>query len=169
MLYMSTVMTWQTRSRSFADTEKLGEQLGRLAQPPLVLELRSDLGGGKTTFVRGLAKGLGIEAAVSSPSFTLSQEYPAKSGEKLYHFDFYRLAESGVVGDQLGEAIADPNGIVAIEWSDIVQDILPSDYMSVEFKPTVTSGDERGITITYSEKYSSLVRRLEEQLNTSQP
>lgn len=162
-------MIWQTRSRSSDDTEKLGEQLGKLLKNQLVLELRSDLGGGKTTFVRGLARGLGIKESVSSPSFTLSQEYRAKSGMKLYHFDFYRLKESGVVGEQLNEAISDRDGVVAIEWSDIVQKMLPSDYLSIEFKPTEADTDDRDIVISYPEKYSALIRKLEEQLTSSQP
>lgn len=95
----------------------------------------SDLGGGKTAFVRGLADGLGSKAAVRSPSFTLGNEYPA--GElTLHHFDFYRLSEPGLMQAQLAEILKDPKAIVAIEWPGSAENDLPPDRLQVRLIPT---------------------------------
>src|SRR5205809_5112570 len=102
MPYMSTGMIWQTSSISSSDTERLGELLGSQLSAGDVIELRSDLGGGKTTFVRGLVRGGGSRERVSSPTFTLSRLYKAKNFE-IQHFDFYRLDRPGVLEDQLAE------------------------------------------------------------------
>lgn len=162
-------MTWRTYSRSSADTENIGEQLGRLINPPIVIELRSDLGGGKTTFVRGLAKGLGYSGAVTSPTFTLSREYRAKSGIKLYHFDLYRLTESGVLADQLAEAVAQPKAVVAIEWSDVATDVLPGRRLIVELQPAAGLPDERLITIDYPNQQVDLIQQLRNNLTAIKP
>ncbi|MBX4191001.1 tRNA (adenosine(37)-N6)-threonylcarbamoyltransferase complex ATPase subunit type 1 TsaE, partial [Candidatus Saccharibacteria bacterium] len=83
-------MIWQTVSTSSAETESIGSLIGASLKGGEVIELRSDLGGGKTTFVRGLAAGAGSKANVTSPTFTLSRLYPAKNFS-IHHFDFYRL------------------------------------------------------------------------------
>ena len=100
-----------------------------------VIELVSDLGGGKTSFVRGLAKGMGSHDAVRSPSFTLSNQYRA-GGLTLHHFDFYRLAEPGIMKNELAEVLADPRAVVAVEWGDIVGDVLPAKRLTVHIKAT---------------------------------
>ena len=118
---------------SAVETEKLGEQIGKRLRGGEVIELVSDLGGGKTTFVRGLARGFGSAAHVSSPTFTISQEYKA-GGRTLYHFDFYRLHEAGIMADELAEAAHDPNAVVVVEWGDIVADVLPADCVTITIK-----------------------------------
>src|SRR4051812_18557733 len=105
MPYMSTDMIWQTSSTSFADTERLGELLGSRLDGSEVIELRSDLGGGKTTFVRGLIRGTGSKDHVVSPTFTLSRIYQTKDFQ-IHHFDFYRLNDPGILADQLAESIS---------------------------------------------------------------
>jgi tRNA threonylcarbamoyladenosine biosynthesis protein TsaE len=97
--------------------------------------MTSDLGGGKTTFVSGIAKGLGVKDTVHSPSFTLSNEY---QGEKLrlYHLDFYRLNDPGILRDELSEMVSDDKAVVAIEWADIVEDVLSEERLSVKLIPT---------------------------------
>lgn len=127
---MSTDLIWQTVSNSSADTEQIGRELGMRCKGGEVLELVSDLGGGKTTFVRGLAAGLGSTDAVASPSFTLSREYKADD-KTLYHFDFYRLQDAGLVGNELAEVVDDPQAVVAVEWADIVEDILPAQHLTI--------------------------------------
>jgi tRNA threonylcarbamoyladenosine biosynthesis protein TsaE len=168
MVCMSTGLMWQIRSIDSADTERLAELLGRLLSPPQLIELRADLGGGKTTFVRGLARGLGSKDVVSSPSFTLSRIYKFKGGE-IHHFDFYRLTEPGVLKDQLKESLNDKNVITVIEWSDIVQDVLPKDRISIEFRPLQTNSDEREITFTYLSQKESIIRRLESDSKEVKP
>jgi tRNA threonylcarbamoyladenosine biosynthesis protein TsaE len=105
-----------------------------------VLELISDLGGGKTTFVQGLARGLGYHGPVTSPTFTLSQVYRINPQLELHHYDLYRLGQSGVVGDELAEDLGDQAVITVIEWSGLVKTELPADRLSVEFEVTSVDG-----------------------------
>lgn len=95
----------------------------------------SDVGGGKTAFVKGVAKGMGSSDQVASPTFTISREYRADKLE-LHHFDFYRLEEPGVVQAELAESIHDPQVAVAIEWAQIVSGVLPEDRLSIVIKQT---------------------------------
>lgn len=92
--------------------------------PPRVIELIGDVGAGKTTFVRGLAKGLGIKEPVTSPSFTISKSYATKS-HNLIHYDFYRLEEPGLMVEDLNENLNNPKNIVVIEWGETIKDFLP--------------------------------------------
>jgi len=165
---MSTGMIWQTRSTEQSATERLGELFGRHLKLPALLELRADLGGGKTTFVRGLARGLGSKDIVSSPTFTLSKEYNAKDAT-IKHLDFYRLNEPGVLRDQLQESLNDDKAVTVIEWSDIVKDALPKARISIEFKPTVGDADEREITVRYSENFEEVIKAVQTDWQEVQP
>lgn len=110
-----------------------------------VIELVSDLGGGKTTFVRGLARGFGSTEKTASPSFTISKVY--KAGKKqLHHLDFYRLSEAGVVANELQELLDDPDVVVVIEWANIVRGVLPTKRLTVAFETT----DENTRQISFS-------------------
>ncbi len=100
-----------------------------------MIVLSSDLGGGKTTFVRGLARGMGSGDHVASPTFTISREYTA-GRLTLYHFDFYRLDDPGIVRAELEEFIHDPNAVIAIEWGGAIADILPADHLSIRIDRT---------------------------------
>ena len=161
-------MIWQTRSTASADTERLGAALGKLLRTPAVIELRSDLGGGKTTFVRGLARGAGSKDKVSSPTFTLSRIYKANHLE-IHHFDFYRLSEPGVVADQLEESLQNSRVITVVEWSDIVRGVLPLERLSIEFKPVKDNPDERLVEITYPENDRQTIEKLESVLAEPEP
>lgn len=104
--------------------------VGRRLKGGEVIELVSDLGGGKTVFVKGVAKGMGIKDLVGSPSFTIASEY--KAGDlTLHHFDFYRLGEPGIVGSELSEILGIPENVVAIEWADLVNTVLPQNRLSI--------------------------------------
>lgn len=142
---MSEKTVTTLRTDSAAATEQLGEQVGANLRGGEVIELVSDLGGGKTTFVRGLARGFGSIAHVSSPTFTISQEYKA-GGRTLYHFDFYRLHEAGIMADELAEAAHDPDAVVVVEWGDIVADVLPADRVTVTIR--ALSETEREFTVS---------------------
>ena len=100
---------------------------------PNVIELIGDVGAGKTTLVRGLAKGLGIKENITSPSFTISKSYAGKS-KNLVHYDFYRLNDPGIMTEDLAENIKNPNNIVVIEWSDTVKNLLPENRMIINIK-----------------------------------
>jgi tRNA threonylcarbamoyladenosine biosynthesis protein TsaE len=128
-------MTWQTNSTSSELTERLAEKLGKVLRGGEVIELVSDLGGGKTTFTRGLVRGLGSNDKVASPTFTISKMYQAGRLE-VHHFDFYRLHEAGIVADELAEVAGDPNAVVVIEWGDVVQHVLPDERMTITIAQT---------------------------------
>ena len=98
-----------------------------------MLDYGQKFGAGKTTFTRGLAKGLGVKAELSSPSFTISREY---RGEKynLVHYDFYRLEDPGLMMEDLAETINDPTTITIIEWGQSIKDILPDGHIVIEIK-----------------------------------
>ena len=101
---------------------------------PAVIELVGDVGAGKTTFVRGLAEGLGVKEPVTSPSFTISKTYALPEGGRLVHYDFYRLPEPGLMADDLAENLADEKSVVVIEWGESVNDLLPKKHSRVEIK-----------------------------------
>lgn len=144
----------RTVSTSSEKTEQLAESLGSKLRGGEVIELVSDLGGGKTTFVRGLARGAGSSDKVSSPSFTLSNTYKAEN-LTLYHFDFYRLSEPGIMKDELAEVIADPQAVTIVEWAGIVEDVLPADKISIKLK--AKGENDREITVEYPEKLNYLL------------
>ena len=157
---MSTEMTWQTSSTGYADTERLGEILGSLIDGAEVIELRADLGGGKTTFMRGLAKGLGSTDMVSSPTFTLNQVYKCRDDLEIHHFDFYRLSEPGIVADQLEESLKDSKVITVVEWSDIVEDVLPDIRLIIELTLADADPDARQINFKYGDSKLGLIEKL---------
>jgi tRNA threonylcarbamoyladenosine biosynthesis protein TsaE len=133
-------MTYSVSTTGSEDTKQLAARLAPLLKGGDVIELTSDLGGGKTTFVQGLAAALGYTDAVTSPTFTLSQIYPLSGGREFHHYDLYRLTEGGVVGDELAEDIADPHNITAIEWAGVAEDILPADRLTIAIEPTSDTG-----------------------------
>jgi tRNA threonylcarbamoyladenosine biosynthesis protein TsaE len=164
---MSTGMIWQTSSTNSADTERLGELLGSQLKGGEIIELRSDLGGGKTTFVRGLVEGAGSNDRVSSPTFTFSRIYYAKDFE-IHHFDFYRLDDAGILRNQLTEALEERNVVIA-EWANVVKDVLPTARITIEFKPTANSPDERVVTFKYTENYQPIVSFAESNYGSERP
>jgi tRNA threonylcarbamoyl adenosine modification protein YjeE len=164
---MSTDMIWQTSSTSSDDTERLGAWLGSQLKGGEVIELRSDLGGGKTTFVRGLAHGAKSKDRVSSPTFTLSRVYKTKDFD-ISHFDFYRLDDPGLLADQLTEAI-DNGQVVIVEWADVVNDVLPDKRLVIEFRPTANSPDERQIIFHYPESLGPAIEFIETRRQEIKP
>ncbi|HEV2403069.1 MAG TPA: tRNA (adenosine(37)-N6)-threonylcarbamoyltransferase complex ATPase subunit type 1 TsaE [Candidatus Saccharimonadales bacterium] len=130
---MSKYITATVATKTTADTEALAERLGRALHGGETIELLSDLGGGKTTFVRGLARGVGSDDTVASPTFTISRLYAA-GPKAIHHFDFYRLSEPGLMRLQLQEVLHDPEAIVVVEWGEIVHDVLPEQRLRVTFE-----------------------------------
>ena len=101
-----------------------------------MIELISDLGGGKTTFVQGFAAGLGYRDAVTSPTFTLGNVYQLSSGLQIHHYDLYRLGEGGILADEIAEDIGDANIITIIEWAGVAEARLPPDRLRISFEVT---------------------------------
>jgi tRNA threonylcarbamoyladenosine biosynthesis protein TsaE len=152
--HMSTAQTWQTVSTSSGKTLELAELIGSKLRGGETIELVSDLGGGKTTFVRGLAQGLGSHDNVSSPSFTLRNEY--RAGElTLYHFDFYRLHEPGIIRDELAELLDGTNAIVAVEWASIIEDVLPNERLTITLR--IAGENSRELLLEYPESLHYLI------------
>jgi tRNA threonylcarbamoyladenosine biosynthesis protein TsaE len=149
---MKTIHTWHATCTRPAETTRLAAAIGQRLRGGEVIELASDLGGGKTTFVRGLAEGAGSHDTVSSPSFTLTNQYQA--GElTIYHFDFYRLHEPGIVRDELAEVLADPRAVVVVEWAEITTDVLPADRLIVTIRPTGETARELNFQYPESRQY----------------
>lgn len=136
-------------------TLRLAEKIGRRVRGGEVIELISDLGGGKTTFVRGLARGMGSRDVVRSPTFTLGNEYRTKD-LSLHHLDFYRLPEPGIMQNELAEILADDKAVVAVEWGAIVNDILPSDRLTVTIK--ATGPESRELTFEFPDRLEHLMK-----------
>jgi tRNA threonylcarbamoyladenosine biosynthesis protein TsaE len=111
-------------------TERLGEKLGINLLGGEVIELQSDLGGGKTTLTRGIAKGAGSTDRVASPSFTLSKEYDAPNFV-IRHYDYYRLDDAGLMADELADIVDDKAYVVIIEWGEVVSDVIPKERIRI--------------------------------------
>ena len=135
-------------SHSPEETEQLGEQLGRTLRPGSVVAYRGDLGMGKTAFTRGLARGLGCTCRVTSPTFTIVNEYSGVL--PLFHFDMYRLDSSDELFDIGWEDYLSRGGVCAVEWSERVEDALPEDALWVSFARG-TGENDRIITVTGGE------------------
>jgi tRNA threonylcarbamoyladenosine biosynthesis protein TsaE len=142
------------------ETESLGRAVGGRLKGGEVIELTSDLGGGKTTLVRGLAAGAGSSDHVASPTFTLSKVYKSNRFE-IHHFDFYRLQEPGIMRDELQELLQEPSTVVVVEWSDIVQSVLPEDRLIIRITRAATSEDARQVHFDFPEELSYLIKELQ--------
>lgn len=133
-------------SNSPAETEELGARLADRLVPGSVVAFTGDLGAGKTAFTRGLARGLGVEERVTSPTFTIVNEY--EGGRlPLFHFDMYRLGSSEELFDIGWEDYLARGGVCAVEWSEIIGDALDGDVLRVDIRRG-DSDDQRVITIT---------------------
>ncbi|MBE6967750.1 MAG: tRNA (adenosine(37)-N6)-threonylcarbamoyltransferase complex ATPase subunit type 1 TsaE [Ruminococcaceae bacterium] len=121
------------RSSSEAETERIGENLARALPEGSVVALYGDLGAGKTAFVRGMARGLGIEARVSSPTFTIVNEY-AGGGRELLHFDMYRLGGAEELFDIGWDDYLARGAVCAVEWSENVEDAFDGSEVRVTLR-----------------------------------
>ncbi len=110
-----------------------------------MIELVSDIGGGKTTFVGGLARGMGSSDHVSSPTFTINNVYKSDA-LTMHHFDFYRLFEPGIMRDELAEVMNDPKSVTVIEWANIVNEVLPDSKLTIRILATGEASREYEFT-----------------------
>lgn len=150
-------MTKAIKSISSDQTEEVARKIGSRLKGGEVIDLVSDLGGGKTTFVHGLANGAGSQDNVSSPTFTISNIYKTK-GLQIYHFDFYRLHEAGLMQYELEEAMQDKTGVIVIEWSDVVSHVLPTGRLTIKIDHA--GDDKRTIIFNYSKDLDYLMEGL---------
>ena len=133
-------------SHNEQETEALGQRLAAALSPGAVVAYRGGLGMGKTAFTRGLAKGLGYSGRVTSPTFTIVNEY--EGGRlPLFHFDMYRLEDDDALFDIGWEDYLDRGGVCAVEWSEQVTEALPPDTIRVCFARCPEADNWRTITI----------------------
>lgn len=130
------------------DTYRIGFELGSGAQKGDIFCLGGELGVGKTVFTQGFAKGLGIEEAVSSPTFTIIQEY--EDGRlPLYHFDVYRIADLDEMEEIGYEDYFYGDGICLIEWAELIEELLPKRRTTITIKKELSKGfDYREINVS---------------------
>lgn len=140
----------KTTIYSESEMIEFGKTLAKSLSAPACVELVGDVGSGKTTITRGLAAGLGVSEPVTSPSFTISKIYPFPGG-CLAHYDFYRLADPGLMSEDLLENINDQTTITVIEWSDSVSNLLPPERR----KFTISLNTDGSRTITEEKNSSS--------------
>jgi tRNA threonylcarbamoyladenosine biosynthesis protein TsaE len=152
-------MVFQTKSVS--ETIQLGKKIGSLLRPGDVVALVGELGSGKTQFIKGLAEGVGVGKStyISSPSFTLINEYPGRI--PLYHVDLFRL-EQEKEAEELGlEDYFQGEGITAIEWADKIPSLLPKEMLLIHI--AYTGKNTRSLEITgKGKRFEDLVTELSE-------
>ncbi|MBE7008195.1 MAG: tRNA (adenosine(37)-N6)-threonylcarbamoyltransferase complex ATPase subunit type 1 TsaE [Ruminococcaceae bacterium] len=135
----------QYTSHSVSDTEAFGETLAKRLRPGDVVAFTGSLGMGKTALTRGIARGLGCRGRVTSPTFTIVNEY--EGGVPLFHFDLYRLGSSDELYDIGWDDYLARGGVCAVEWSERVSDALPEGAVTVDIARG-DGDDTRVITVT---------------------
>lgn len=143
-------------SKSENDTLNFAKKFASKLNKKDVIVLSGDLGSGKTKFTEGILSFFGLENEISSPTFTIVNEY-SKDDIKIYHFDVYRLEDSSefyeIGGDEYYE-----NGICIIEWGEIIEDALPNDYIKIDFSRNLDDENSRTLNIqSIGSKYDTLV------------
>lgn len=157
-------MDYTFESKSKEETLKLGQSLSHVLQGGDILCLSGDLGAGKTALAQGIASGLGITAAVTSPTFTFIQEYPVPSQDplRLVHMDLYRLQRPDEVEVIGVEDAFQPDAICLIEWPQISEDYLPEERLDIQIQG---SGEDIRVFDFYF-RGESWQKRLEQVLST---
>lgn len=130
------------------ETYEIGRRMGSEARPGLVITLDGDLGAGKTLFTKGFAEGLGITEPVSSPTFTILQEYEG-GRMPLYHFDVYRIGDPAEMEEVGFDDYIYGDGATLIEWSELIEELIPEGAVRIVMeRDAAKSEDYRRITIT---------------------
>ena len=137
-------------------TREIGSKLGELLTPKSVICLIGDLGAGKTTMTQSLARALGVDDYITSPTFTIVNEYEGRM--PLYHFDVYRIGSSEEMYDIGFDEYIDGDGVCIIEWANLIEDILPDEYLYIEMNYKET-GREMILT-PKGDKYEEIVKEL---------
>jgi tRNA threonylcarbamoyladenosine biosynthesis protein TsaE len=143
-------------TKSVEETQELGEKLGRLLTKGDLVALKGDLGAGKTAFARGIARGVGSEDFVTSPTFTIINEY--NGDVPVAHIDVYRLSDAGEL-EEIGFRDYLKEYVVIIEWADLVIDILPEEILWVELE-TIGEQERRIIFTAKGKKYEKILQEM---------
>ena len=147
-------------THSYAETRELGQKIGALIEQPTIIALHGDLGGGKTAFVQGLARGLEVPSDyyITSPTFTLINEYPGRL--TLFHVDLYRLETVDDIEDiGLGELLYD-QGVLAVEWADKLPEKAFTECLALQFE-IIDDACRKISLIAYGHNEINLVKALE--------
>lgn len=146
------------------ETVGIGKQLGKLLNPGNIVCLSGDLGAGKTAFTQGIAKGLGVEDYVTSPTYTIINEYEGRA--PLYHFDVYRLNDIEEMYELGYEEYFFGDGVVVLEWADVVRDIIPEERLWITILNTKGDNSREIIMEPTGEVYQKMVKGMEFNENT---
>ncbi len=151
------------QTHSYEETVEFGKKIGAVLESGDIISLSGDLGTGKTAFTNGIAKSLGIKSYITSPTFTLVNEYEGLI--PLYHFDVYRISDPDEMFDIGFDEYINGKGITIIEWGEQIEDILPEDIIKIEIQKNLSEGlDIREITVEFiGEKYFSYQDKIMEE------
>ena len=146
-------MDYKITTKCEEDTMEIAQNIESEKFPNMVICLTGDLGSGKTIFTKGFAEALGIDENITSPTFNIIKEYT--TGEmNLYHMDLYRL--DGDVRNLVLDEYFSKDGIVIIEWADMIEDYLPEERLDIKFR--ILDEEKRSLTITpHGKKYEELL------------
>jgi tRNA threonylcarbamoyladenosine biosynthesis protein TsaE len=155
-----TQATLHLTTKSEQATEEVGARLAALLEPGDVVALVGELGAGKTCLARGIARGLGIDEPVTSPTFILVAEYRTPAGVPLYHADCYRLDAPAAEAVDIGlDELMEGRGVCVVEWAERVAGLLPPDHLRIELVATDDSTRDLAIHAT-GPRSATLVHRL---------
>ncbi|SHK67604.1 tRNA (adenosine(37)-N6)-threonylcarbamoyltransferase complex ATPase subunit type 1 TsaE [Desulforamulus aeronauticus] len=147
------------KSFSSEETRQFGEKMALLLQAGDIICLNGDLGAGKTAFSQGVARGLGVTSHVTSPTFTLINEYEGRL--PLYHFDVYRLGDSEEMADLGYEEYFYGPGVCLVEWAELVEDVLPEERLDITLLKDEEAEEVRLIKFTpRGQRYKHLVEEM---------
>lgn len=142
-------------TNSYIDTINLGEKVGLKLKKGMILALKGDLAGGKTTFTKGIGKALNIKEVINSPTFTILKVY--EGDLKLFHIDGYRLENNPY---DLGLSEYEDEGIMVIEWPEYYKDFLPKEYLEISFK--YIDDNTREISFNaFGDSYKELIKDID--------
>jgi tRNA threonylcarbamoyladenosine biosynthesis protein TsaE len=136
------------RTQSAAETERAGAEVAKRLEPGDLVLVTGELGAGKTTFVRGACRALGIDAPIVSPTFTIGRRYEAAGGQAVSHLDLYRLADLATEEEGLLDDYLTPDAIAFVEWPAVAAAELPEPAVRVEIRHA--GGDERVVDLDWS-------------------
>ncbi|HOE57844.1 MAG TPA: tRNA (adenosine(37)-N6)-threonylcarbamoyltransferase complex ATPase subunit type 1 TsaE [Bacillota bacterium] len=151
-------------TESVEETLQIGEQLGKLLDKGNIVCLSGDLGAGKTSFAQGIAKGLGVKDYVTSPTYTIINEYEGRL--PLYHFDVYRLNDVEEMHELGYEEYFFSDGVVVLEWADMVRDIIPGERLWITILNTKGDNSREIIIEPTGGVYDNIVKGMEHNENS---
>lgn len=126
-------MLWTIETHGPEEIMALGNKLAQAAPLGTIIALNGEMGAGKTYFAKGIGAGLGVREPITSPTFTIINEYQGRKCP-FYHMDFYRVGDAAAAVDLGIEEYFNGNGLVALEWAELIEDLLPPDYILIEIE-----------------------------------